>query len=663
MAKLKLSSRAKHFKAGPARRKNSNAYEKELAQKEVRLAKKEAEIARRLAAYEKNKSSFFESMLARMSYPGDNGPKKKKKKKSLFKRIFLFFITLAIWGGIAGIALLAYFSLDMPRLEDVIAEERSPSVRVLDRNGELITSIDDVYGQAIDAKVLPKHVWQAVLAIEDRRFFDHFGVDPIGVARALYINWQSKGARQGASTITQQAAKNIFLTRAKTIKRKVQELMLAVWMEVKFDKWQILNLYLNRINIAQDKKGLNNATLYYFGKPANKINIAESAIIAAMLKTPTSYNPITRPEASIKRRNLVISSMVEAGFITEAQAAEAKKYKYTRPNRAGSSSRYFADFVMDELDSRVGDANEDINVYTTLDLKMQTSTESILKKHLETDGKEAKASQGAALFIDTNGGIRTMIGGRDYVASQFNRTTQSLRQPGSAFKPFVFAASLEKGYTPESIVVDEPIDVGGYAPKNLGGKYQGQVTLRHALAQSINTTPLYLARDIGIDAVINTARKVGLIDKINRDFSIVLGSSAVRMIDLVAAYGVFANKGYGIIPYSIERVKTASGNVLYERHPSDKEPLFSEKVIYGMDDMMRSVISNGTGKRANLGIGTAGKTGTSQNNVDAWFIGYYGNIVGGVWLGNDDNSPMGEKTYGGALPAQIWGESMRSVFK
>jgi penicillin-binding protein 1A len=560
----------------------------------------------------------------------------------------------AIWSGVALSVFLLYLALTLPDLNKVLNETRKPTVTLLDRHGERIAAINDLYSEPVDVERLPPHVWQAVIAIEDRRFFRHYGLDPRGFARALHRNVIGS-RREGGSTITQQLSKNLFLTREQTISRKLRELMLTAWLEQKLSKEQILSLYLNRVSLVRGRFGISAAAEELFGKTAGQLNIAESAYIAAMLKAPSRFNPAINPEPAWARARLVLSQMFAQGFITETQYREALSYRYSGHRSEGNQTRYFIDAVLMELPSRVPELRSDVFVRTTLDLRAQRSAENIVRSFIDTRGTRFAFSEAAGVFMDLNGGIIAMVGGRDYAVSQFNRATQMRRQPGSAFKPFVFLAGLSKGMSPNDMFDDKPTTIAGWTPRNHDDRYMGPVSMQDALALSLNTVAVQVALKVGLPTVISTARGLGLIDRITNDFTIVLGTSEVSLLDLTAAYGVFARRGEGIIPHTISSVETKGGEMLFRRSGSGAPRVLSAAEAEAMDDMLRLAVDSGTGRGARIeGARIAGKTGTSNDNRDAWFVGYSPTFVGGVWVGNDDGSPMSRDSFGGTIPTQIF---------
>lgn len=578
-----------------------------------------------------------------------------KYAKSFYKTILYYLFILGIWAGIIFSILLLYLALTLPNIEHITNKTRSPSITILDRNGEKITSINDMYGDTVDVETLPKHIWHAVIATEDKRFFEHFGVDIYSLFRALYSNIKANRTAQGGSTITQQLAKNVFLSKERSIQRKLQEVMITLWLENKFTKNQILSLYLNRVSLVGGKFGVSIAAETIFGKSIYELNIAEAAIIAGMLKAPSRLNPMKNPEASLSRMKLVLKLMKEQNYISEAEYQEAINYQYQKQDTNFNQTRYFIDYTMDSFNSLIGDISTDIIIHTTLDEKVQKTAENITKTYLNNNGKKYNFSQVATVVLNTNGEILSLIGGADYTQSQFNRVSQMKRQPGSIFKPFVYLAAIEYGLKPTDMFEDKITAIADWAPRNHDEKYMGPVSMAMALEKSLNTVPVQIAKQIGLKNIIKTAQKLGLVDKINNDYSIILGTSETTLLDLTSAYATFANKGYGVIPHSIQKITTPTGQIIYERKGSGVGKLISTQNTDVMNSMLKNVIEGGTGANANIaGESIYGKTGTSQNNRDAWFIGYSPNYITGIWIGNDNNTPMSDSSYGGTIPAKIF---------
>jgi len=568
-------------------------------------------------------------------------------------RLLVWGGSLAIWGGIAAMLLVAWYAYDLPRIEEIAAVNRRPSITLMAADGTLLTTYGEVYGETVRVADLPPYVPQAVLAVEDRRFYDHFGVDLLGLARAMLANVRAGRIVQGGSTITQQLAKNLFLTPERTIKRKVQEMLLALWLEHKFGKDQILSLYLNRVYFGAGTYGLDAAARHYFGKPATQVSLYEAAQLAGLLKAPSRYNPVRDRDQAHERTALVLRAMIESGFVSAAEAEQARVQKTAGRAIAGAQARYFADWIMGQVASYVGRIDGDLTVITTLNPYQQRVAEEELAAMLDGDGQKRRVGQGAVLILDPDGAVRAMVGGRDYGESQFNRVTQALRQPGSAFKPFVYLAGLEDGLLPDDKLLDAPLDIDGWTPKNYADRYYGEVTVREAFARSLNAATVRLSQRVGPERVAAAARRLGITSDIEAAPSIALGTSEVTLLELTGAYAVFANHGNGVWPYGVVEIRGPNGEILFRRRGDGPGRLVQPRIVDRMTNLMHAVVAWGSGKGADPKRPAAGKTGTSQDSRDAWFVGFTGELVAGVWLGNDDGTPTAGVT-GGSLPAVLW---------
>lgn len=583
-----------------------------------------------------------------------------KKKRSFLGFLFKWCFILGIWTALFLGGVIAWYAGELPAIAKTADFDRRASIIVKAADGSVIARYGEQKGDSVRTADLPSYMIEAVLATEDRRFYTHPGIDLPGIARAMAVNLAKGRFAQGGSTITQQLAKNLFLTHERTLKRKIQEAMLALWLERQLTKDEILSAYLNRVYLGSGVYGVEAAAQLYFNKPAQEVNLQEAAILAGLLKAPSTYSPLNNPDLARKRAGVVLSAMVDAGYITKDEAQNAGTLAPTpRHKPAGEKAvRYFADWVIDGLDDLVGSPDMDMIVETTLDSGIQAKAEETLTKTLIENGESRHVSQGAVLVMRPDGAVLGMVGGRDYSASQFNRVTQASRAPGSSFKPIVYLTALEEGWRKSSQILDAPITQGKYRPKNFGDKYYGDVTLEEALRHSMNTASVRLMMEVKPSAVIQTARKMGIISKLEPDLSLALGSSGVSMLEMNTAYAVLANGGRRVYPFAITRITTDEGRVLYERKDISRyQQILSSSAVRDLGDMMRSVIEDGTGRRARLPFPAAGKTGTSQDSRDAWFIGYSDRVVASVWLGNDDNSPMQDIT-GGSLPAGIWRDVM-----
>jgi penicillin-binding protein 1A len=586
-------------------------------------------------------------------------PKHPARKRRSALRIVTWGATLCLWAGLVAVGATAYvyYSLDERGLFQM--PEREPGMMLLSSDGHVVAERGAFFGDEVRIDELPRYVPEAVLAIEDRRFEHHFGIDPVGLVRAFIANYQAGRVVQGGSTITQQLAKNLFLEPERTYERKFQEAVLALWLENKYSKDEILQLYLNRTYFGAGAIGVEKASQKFFGKSARDITLAEAAILAAVLNAPSALNPLKYPDRAAARAKLVIDEMVETGAITQAEAEQAASAPTAiKPTDYIPATQYIVDWVAEQLPDLVGKLDESVVVETTIDRRLQANAEAAVRKRLDEEGAALGVSQAAMVVLDTDGGVRALVGGRSYIKSQFNRAVKAKRQPGSSFKPFVYLTALEQGATPDSIAVDEPVTIGGWSPENYKRDYHGAVTLRTALALSINTIAAKLGDSVGPVNVANTARRLGIRSELQTNASIALGTSEVTLLELTSAFAPFANGGRAVEPHVVTRVATRDGRVLYERRGSGMGQVVMDYDVGAMNDMLRAVVTSGTGRRAAIsGRDIAGKTGTSQDYRDAWFIGYSAQLVAGVWAGNDDNSPT-KRVTGGSLPASIWKDIM-----
>jgi penicillin-binding protein 1A len=612
--------------------------------------------------------------LERPAPPSKPGPKSKDgtSRRGWLAGLVYWTIVLAVWGVIAAMGVVVWYAYDLPSVDKLSAIQRKPTLTLLDYKGRQIARLGDVYGEPVQVNQLPAHLPRAVVATEDRRFYSHFGVDPIGLARAMVTNLMAGRVVQGGSTISQQLAKNVFLTHQRTLKRKAQEVLLALWLEANFSKDQILTLYLNRVYLGAGAYGVDAAARRYFNKPATKVNLAEAAMLAGLLKAPTRLAPTRDLKAARNRAAVVLSNMVAAGYIDAAVAkgAKARPASLRRPRSrngpAARPARYYADWVVDRLTDYLGPTERSLVITTTLDRDMQNAAEAAMAALFASVGKKRKIGQGALLAMTPNGAVRAMVGGRNYGKSQYNRATQARRQPGSAFKPVVFLAGLEAGLRPDSKFIDKPITVNGWSPKNYAGKYRGRITYAQALAFSSNSVAVQVLEKVGADEVVITARRLGLTTPIPRNPSIALGSAEVNLLQLTSVYATLANHGRGILAHGILEVRDNKGNVLYRRSRADAFSGSGQVArpwhVNELGKMLAGAIRAGTGRNARIGRPAAGKTGTSQDYRDAWFLGYTNQLATGVWLGNDNGAPMHRVTGGGA-PARLWRDFMKLAHK
>ena len=597
----------------------------------------------------------------------DGGPDRneqgggKKPRRSFLGNLFYWGSVLAVWSLIFAVVFFAVFARDLPDTSTLYDVDRQPSITYLDRSGALIAVRGTQMAPPVDLDALPDYVPAAFIAIEDRRFYHHPGFDPIGMSRAMALNLKAGRVVQGGSTITQQLAKNLFLTPDQNLKRKVQELMLAVWLELKFTKKEILALYLNRVYFGAGAYGIEAASQRYFDKSADKLTVGESALLAGLLKAPSRYSPVSESERAATRANVVLNEMVETGAITAAQrdAAVAEPVRVSR-TLASQHAQYFIDWLDKQIRGLVGEPTEDMVVETTLDLTLQTDAERAVRRILDRD-KGRGVEQAALVALDGEGRVRAMIGGGSYADSQFNRATDARRQAGSAWKPFVYLAAVEAGYTPTTPVVDQPVTIGGWSPRNYSGNFSGQMTLAQAVAQSTNTVAAYVADQVGRDSVARAARRLGVTSEIGLQPSMALGAVEVSPLEMAQAYDAFANGGKRVEAYGISRIRTPSGRVIYQHGTGENGQAINNPSLYYMNQMLRGVITSGSGRSAAIGgRDIAGKTGTTSDYRDAWFVGYTGGFVAAVWVGKDDNKAMRGVT-GGSSPAAIWRGFMESA--
>ncbi|MEJ0096793.1 MAG: PBP1A family penicillin-binding protein [Bauldia sp.] len=551
---------------------------------------------------------------ARGKRKGDARP-----RRGLVRRLVQAALVIGLVGfvGVAGV--VAYYASKLPPMADWTVPARAANIRILAENGTLITNRGGAGGGTLTLDEMPPYLPQAVVSIEDRRFYHHFGIDPLGLLRAAYVNFAAGGVVQGGSTLTQQLAKNLFLEPDRTFERKVQEVILAVWLEARLSKKQILELYLNRVYLGAGAYGVDAAAHVYFGKSARSLTLAEAATLAGMLKAPSHYSPITNPDASAARAQLVLAAMHQEGYISDRETSLALSAD-VHPVRdvAGGSGRYVADWIMDALPSYVGAVDQDITVDTSIDLRLQTAADKAVSDTLDTDGAKYGVSQGALVAIDPDGAVKALVGGRDYATSPYNRAVNGLRQPGSAFKPFVYLTALEDGLIPETVRVDQPVSIAGWKPQDFSKTYKGPVTLLTALSLSLNTVAAQLTQEVGPAAVAATARRLGITSPLSATPSIALGTSEVSPLELTAAYVPFSNGGRGIIPHVIERITTGDGKVLYQRSGSGPGQVIDPMYVGMMNTMLQATVAAGTATHAQIpGWQVAGKTGTSQDFRDA----------------------------------------------
>lgn len=605
-----------------------------------------------------NRKSAAKRKSAKAKSRGRGRDRNRRGLFSIFGRLLYWCFVLCIWGGIAAAGIVVYYGAKMPAATTWSIPDRAPNIKIVSVDGGLIANRGMSGGEAVGLHEMSPYIPEAVVAIEDRRFYSHFGIDPIGLSRAMVTNVLGGHFSQGGSTLTQQLAKNLFLTPDRTLERKVQEVLLALWLEHKHSKDQILEMYLNRVYFGSGAYGVEAASRRYFGKSARDVSLSEAALLAGLLKAPSRLSPARDPKAAEERAQLVLAAMRQEGKISDKEYKVALSAPATRaPSYWTGSENYVADTVMEELPDLIGDVRGDIVIDTTVDLTLQKLAEQSIRRLIDESGKKLNVTQGVLVSIDNSGAVRAMVGGYDYSTSQFDRASEARRQPGSAFKPFVYMAALEAGRTPDSVRNDAPIRIGKWTPDNYGGKYYGKVTLATALAKSLNSVAAQLTMEVGPDAVVEAAHRMGIQSELQSNTSIALGTSEVTPLELTAAYVPFANGGYKPDIHFIRRVTTAGGKVLYENNGGSAPRVLKADIVGMMNSMMTGTVEVGTAKKAAFNWPSAGKTGTSQNSRDAWFVGYTANLTTGVWFGNDDGSPM-KKVTGGALPAQAWHEFM-----
>jgi penicillin-binding protein 1A len=581
-----------------------------------------------------------------------------KKTQRRLKRLFLI-------GAATATMLFAWLIYDLPAIDSLDKFTRAPSVLIKAEDGSIIGSSGNIYGDYVSYKELPKSLVDAIIATEDRRFYNHFGIDIIGIVRAGFVNMQAGRIVQGASTITQQVAKNLFLTPERKWSRKAREILLALKLEWRYSKQEILSIYLNRIYLGAGNYGVDAASKRYFGKSARDLELTESAILAGMPQAPSRFAPTTNPKLARQRAEQVLAKMQDAGFLNQKQydkAIQDLEGTIGTRQRDSQSSFYFSDWIMDQLPEFIGNIEEDIVVTTTFQPALQALGEKAMMGIMNEKAEALNVKQAALLAMTPDGAVRAMIGGRSYAGSQYNRATQALRQPGSSFKLFVYLAGLESGMTPDMTLEDQPITlpiVGGkWSPKNYTNKYLGTITLREAVAQSVNTIAVQVSQMAGLERVIDVTRRLGVTSEMLAVPSLALGATEVNLLEMTNAYAHLASGGVIVYPYGITRIETVSGKPVYTRQSNISGVVLRPDVVGHMNELLQAVVTEGTGRAATIGRPVAGKTGTTSDYKDAWFIGYTPQLVAGVWVGNDDNTPM-KKVTGGMLPAQIWHDFMQ----
>jgi penicillin-binding protein 1A len=592
------------------------------------------------------------------------GAKRRAKSRSRLSlsRLVYWIAVFGLWAAIAVVGVVVWVGAHLPAIQSLEIPKRPPTIEIVGLDGSMLAQRGEMAGANVPLKELPPYLQNAFIAIEDRRFYSHYGIDPVGILRAAVANVLHRGVSQGGSTLTQQLAKNLFLTQERTLQRKLQEVELALWLERKHSKAEILELYLNRVYFGSGAYGVEAAAQRYFGKSARNVTLAEAAMLAGLVKSPSRLAPNRNPEGAEARAQTVLAAMADAKFITEAQAKASIGRLAINVKPAGAGTiNYVADWIGEVLDDLVGQIDQSIVVDTTIDPKLQATAEAAVIDELAAKSVKFNVSQGALVAMSPDGAVRAMVGGRNYAESQYNRAVTAKRQPGSAFKPFVYLTAIEQGLNPETIRQDAPLDVKGWKPENYGHEYFGAVTLTQALAMSLNTVAVRLGLEVGPKNVVRTAHRLGISSKLDANASIALGTSEVSLTELVGAYTPFANGGFGVSAHVVTKIRTLDGKLLYARQADQPSQVIEPRSVAMMNTMMQETLISGTARKAEIpGWTAAGKTGTSQDFRDAWFIGYTANLVTGVWLGNDDNSPT-KKATGGGLPVEVWTRFMKAA--
>lgn len=592
----------------------------------------------------------------------------KRSRKKLFigtnRSLTKHLATITIFGSVFVFFVFLFFIHDLPDLNNLETKGRRASIVFESYDGKTIATYGDLFRNVINVDELPKHIGNAVIAVEDRRFYKHCGVDIIGIFRAIYTNIVHRRIVQGGSTLTQQLAKNLFLSPSKSLKRKVQEFILALWLEKKFTKKQILSIYLNRVYFGSCAYGIDAAAYRYFGKKAKQLTLYEAAKLAGVLKAPSLYSPFYNPVKSDQRAATVLSCMNEAKYITELEMKESilQKDTLSKLSVPMDENRYFTDWALEQVQEIVATDDEDLIVRTTLDSKLQKNATYVIRKTLNEDGFKNRATQMALVAIDKTGAVRAMVGGHTYGASQFNRAL-AVRSFGSAFKYFVYLSAIEQGMDIYDIISDMPITIGSWSPKNYGYSSVGSISMLQAFVKSVNTCSVRIAQKVGMDYIIDKAEKLGITNEMTNNLATALGANGTNLLDMTACYGATMTDGFKMNPFGIISIKNQKGKILYKAYHQQNNRIISSETCEKMKILMHESMERGTSRRANIQeIECCGKTGTSNDSRDASFIGFSFPLVTGVWVGNDDNTPMNQKITGGTLPATAWREFMLTAF-
>ena len=571
----------------------------------------------------------------------------------LLRRLFVWGAALGLLGLLALGVAVGLTAQSLPGFEQIKTTQSEQMIVVRARDGTQLVSLGPSYGKWVPYNEIPQVMKDAMLSTEDRRYYAHVGIDPIGLVRSVWVRVQDGRWKQGGSTITQQLARTVFLNNSRTFGRKLREAVLALAIEWNFSKDQILELYLNKVYFGGGAYGIDAASRKFFGHPGNEITLPEAAIIAGLVKAPSHYSPTADAEAAVGRGTVVLGLMAENGKITQAEAASTDLGKVQFAREAGQNSvRYFTDWALPQLDLLLGDTDQPIEVWTTLDVKLQAAATEAIQRNAPGN------AQGALVSMDRDGAVLALVGGTDYVTSNYNRAVNAVRQPGSAWKLFVYLAALEAGYTPNAEVIDEPVTIDGWSPRNSNGKFAGPIDVRTAFAYSTNTVAAQLGQEVGFSSVAGMAKRFGISTPISTVPSMVLGTNEVRLIDMTRAFAAIAAKGQAIEPYGIVKVTTTDGQLLYQRQQQGAASLVPPYVASGITDMLQSAVSIGTGRAAQIGRPVAGKTGTTTANKDGWFLGFSSGVTTGVWMGRDDDRPV-PGLQGGTAPARAFASYMR----
>ena len=593
--------------------------------------------------------------------------KKSSKNRGILGIFFRYCLYFAFCGFISIVMILLYFSQDLPDLKHLQTSVRNPEVTIQTYDGKIIGTYGDLYEDVVRIGELPKHVPVAFVAIEDRRFFQHFGIDFIGFFRAFYQNYIARRVVQGGSTITQQLAKNILVTEGlvthydRSIKRKIKELLLAWWLEYKFTKSEILMMYLNRIYFGAGTYGIDAASKKYFGKPATKLSVFETAILAGLLKAPTKYNPSNHPNYAYGRAKVVLKAMEEQGYIKSAADIEQKEAKtaFKEADKKNQNYMYYCDYVYEQAKTILGEIADDVVIVTTFDEEKQIAAEEAVNFYLKTEGNNYKFKQASFICMGRDGAIQAMIGGNGYTATQFNRAIQASRLAGSAFKIFVYGAAIEHGYQLSDMISDAPVKIAGWRPKNYKWRTRGQISIFDGFRHSVNAVSIRLAQSIGLQRVANFAQKLGITGVSTHDMSVAIGTTPVTLKDITSAYTSFMD-GNPVWAYCITEIRNKSGDILYQRNKQKAQPILDSETLEACRELLRGVVAQGTGRAANCNPNIFAKTG-SNGDSDAWFIGFYDPPTNpeqgfsfGVWIGNDNASvKMTSNSTGGRIPARM----------